>query len=135
MTTLHINSAIELEQVLKGVDSLDTPELERFLAQVSALLARRKAPSIPQREAVLLQHINRPLLLPAQQLRYQQLSQRLQADNILPNEYDELLALVDTHEQADAARMQCLFELAQLRNVSLDTLMQQLGIQTPAPHV
>lgn len=26
MTTLHINSAIELEQVLQGVEKLDTPE-------------------------------------------------------------------------------------------------------------
>ncbi len=135
MTTLHINSAIELEQVLQGVDSLDTPELERFLVQVGALLARRKAPNIPQREAVLLQQINRPLLAPPQQLQYQQLSQKLHADNITSSEYDTLLNLIDVLEQADAERMQALLELAQLRHLPLDTLMQQLGIQTPKPHV
>ena len=135
MTTLHINSAIELEQVLQGVDSLDTPELERFLAQVGTLLARRKAPSIPQREAVLLQQINRPLLPQPQQIQYQQLSQKLHTDNIAPSEYDALLNLVDMLEQADAERMQSLLELAQLRNLPLDILMQQLGIQTPKPHV
>lgn len=135
MTTLHINSAIELEQVLQGVEKLDTPELERFLSQVGILLARRKAPSIPQREVVLLQKINKPLLSVPVQTRYQQLSQKLQTDNITPTEHEDLLKLVDSVEQADAERMQSLFELAQLRNLPLDTLMQQLGIQTPAPYV
>ena len=135
MTTLHINSAIELEQVLQGVEKLDTPELERFLSQVGILLARRKAPSIPQREAVLLQKINKPLLSVPVQMHYQQLSQKLQTDAITQTEHEDLLNLVDSVEQADAERMQSLFELAQLRNLPLDTLMQQLGIQTPAPYV
>lgn len=135
MTTLHINSAIELEQVLQGVAKLDTPELERFLSQVGILLARRKAPSIPQREAVLLQKINKPLLSAPAQTQYQHLSQKLHTDTITPTEHEDLLKLVDSIEQADAERLQALFELAQLRNLPLDTLMQQLGIQTPAPHV
>lgn len=134
MTTLQVNSAIELDQVLRGVEMLDTPELERFFSQVGILLARRKAPSIPQREAILLQQINTPL--PAQTLAdYQDLSQKLRDENITPDEHAHLLTLVDVVELADAERMQHLFELAQLRNVPLDTLMQQLGIQTPAPYV
>lgn len=133
MTVLQVNSAIELDQVLKGVEKLDTPELEHFFSQVAVLLARRKAPSIPQREAVLLQQINTPL--PADTLaEYQELSQKLHGHNITPDEHERLLSLIDTVERADAERMQHLFELAQLRNLPLDTLMQQLGIQTPAPH-
>lgn len=135
MTTLHINSAIELEQVLQGVDKLDTPELERFLAQVSVLLARRKAPSIPQREAELLQQINQPILTTQAQNQYQQLSQQATVGTLTDAENQTLLTLVDELEQADAERMKALFELAQLRKVPLDTLMQQLGIQTPKPHV
>lgn len=132
MTTLHVNSAIELDQVLRRVEMLDTPELEHFFSQVGILLARRKAP-IPQREAVLLQQINTPL--PAQTLAdYQELSQKLRDESITPEEHAHLLTLVDVVELADAERMQHLFELAQLRNVPLDTLMQQLGIQTPAPY-
>lgn len=135
MTTLPTSSAIELEQVLQGVDKLDTPELERFLAQVSVLVARRKAPSIPQREAELLQQVNQPLLTTQAQHQYQQLSQKAKAGTLTPAENQTLLTLVDELEQADAERMKALFELAQLRKVSLDTLMQQLGIQTPKPHV
>jgi len=134
MTTFQVNSAIELDQVLRCVEMLDTPELERFFSQVGILLAHRKAPSIPQREAVLLQQINTPL--PAQtRADYQDISQKLRDENITPAEHAHLLTLVDVVELADAERMQHLFELAQLRNVPLDTLMQQLGIQTPAPYV
>ena len=135
MTTLHFHSAIELEQVLQGVDTLDTPELERFLAQVGILLARRKAPSIPQREAALLQKINKALLPDPTQIHYQQLSQKLNTGTITPIEHENLLNLIDVIEQADAERMQALFELAQLRNVPLEALMLQLGIQTPALYV
>lgn len=84
---------------------------------------------------MLLETINKPLLPAQTHARYKQLSQQLHANNISPTEYDELLQLVDDAEQADAKRVQALFELAQLRNVPLDNLMQQLGIQTPVPHV
>ncbi len=84
---------------------------------------------------MLLQKINQPLLSQPQQTQYQQLSQKLHADNVTSSEYDTLLNLIDALEQADAERMQALLKLAQLRRLPLDTLMQQLGIQTPKPHV
>ena len=43
-------------------------------------------------------------------------------------ERSELLNLVKVVEQADVVRLQALVELAQLRGVSLTTLMQDLDI-------
>ena len=133
MTMLQINSAIELDQVLEGIKKLDTPELEDFFAQVSMVVAGRKAPSIPQQESVLLQKINQPLSTDIL-TEYQKLSQKQRNDQITPDENDRLLDLVDVLEQADAERMQHLLELAQLRKLPLDKLIQQLGIRTPAVH-
>ncbi|MFQ6057391.1 MAG: STAS/SEC14 domain-containing protein [Anaerolineae bacterium] len=135
MATVKVTSEIniELDEVLDGVAKLDTPELERFLSQVSILLARRKAPSLPEREAELLQKINQGLPTALQQ-RYDELSAKLQANTITSAEHQELLQLIDQIELADAERMQHLIELAQLRSLSLDELMNQLGIHHPPAH-
>nr|CAA6830546.1 MAG: Unknown protein [uncultured Thiotrichaceae bacterium] len=97
------------------------------------VVARRKAPDIPQQEAALLQKINQPLSIDIL-TEYQKLSQKQRNDQITPDENDRLLDLVDVLEQADAERMQHLLELAQLRKLPLDKLIQQLGIRTPAVH-
>lgn len=133
MTMLQINSAIELDQVLKGIEKLDTPELEDFFAQVSMVVAKRRAPSIPQQESVLLQKINQSLSEETLS-EYQELSRKQRNGQITPDENARLLDLVDVLEQADVERMQHLLELAQLRNQTLDKLTQQLGIRTPEVH-
>jgi hypothetical protein len=53
----------------------------------------------------------------------------LHDDTITPQEHEELLVFIDRIELADAERMQHLIALAQLRGVSVDTLMEQLGIR------
>jgi hypothetical protein len=49
---------------------------------------------------------------------------------LIPVEYQELLDLTDTVEQFDANRLQHLLALAQLRQVPLPELLQQLNIST-----
>ncbi|WP_416666121.1 hypothetical protein [Egbenema bharatensis] len=89
--------------------------------------------SLPQPEAELLQQINQGLPADSQH-RYDQLRTKLNAKTITPEEHQELLALVDIFEQADAERLQHLIELSQLRQVPLPDLMHQLGIHPPAVH-
>jgi len=58
--------------------------------------------------------------------RYAELNAKLHEETIAPEEHQELLQLVDRLELADAERLQHLIELARIRNVSVDTLMNQL---------
>lgn len=135
MTTVQLQSEIkiELDEVLDGVSKLDTPELEHFLTEVSVLLAQRKVSNFSKAESRLLQKINQHLPVQTQK-RYQQLTKKRQNEDITTEEYEELLALVDTVEQADAERLQALIELSQLRKTSLENLMEKLGITFPDPH-
>lgn len=129
MATVQVVSEVTLnvDQMLEGVAQLDLAELERFAFRVSGLVARRKAPSLPKREAELLQQINQGL--PASQWqRYQTLNAKLLDERITPEEHQELSALIDQIEQLEGERLAHLIELAQLRNVPLATLMAQLGI-------
>ena len=97
---------------------------------MSILLAQRKAPSLPEREAELLQQINQGLPSKLQQ-RYDELTAKLVAGILTSTEHQELSQLIDQIELADAGRMQWLIELAQLRNLLLDELMDQLDIHHP----
>lgn len=136
MTTVQLQSEIniELEKVLDGVSKLDTPDLEKFLTEVSLLLAQRKVANFSKEEARLLQVINQTLPV-AVQTRYDQLTELRRNAKIAPEEYQELLRLVDQVELADANRLAALIELAQLRHLTVDQLMQQLDIQPPSPYV
>jgi preprotein translocase subunit SecA len=127
-------SQIVLNQLLNSAAQLEMTDLEQLAAQVNFLLAQRKVPSLSASEAELLQTINQGLPESTQR-RYDELRGKLRAETITPAEHQEFLALVDLVEQADADRLQHLITLSQLRQVSLPTLMYQLGIQPPAIHV
>ncbi len=129
MPKVHVTSQIEidLDEVLQGLARLGTKELEQFVDKVIALQAQRRAPSLPEDETELLQQINRGLPADLRQ-RYDALNAKLHDDTITPQEHEELLVLIDRIELADAERMQHLIALARLRGVSVDNLMEQLGI-------
>lgn len=130
MSTIQITSQVSTEDLLHGVDSLPTEELEQFVTRVLALCARRKANSLNEQESKLLQLINR--LVPSTlQSHYDLLTQKQRENTLSTAEYAELLQVIEQIEQFDAERVQHLVTLAQLRQVSLDKLMQDLGIRQP----
>ena len=133
MTTVEVRTQVSLYDLLNGVAQLDTPELENFVAQVLALRAKRFASSLPKQEAELLLKINQRWPIDTQR-RYDELATKRQAETLTAEEQQELLGLIDQSEQADAERAQMIGDLAQLRNVPVPELMQDLGIRA-APYV
>ncbi|MDZ7364135.1 MAG: hypothetical protein ONB46_25985 [candidate division KSB1 bacterium] len=133
MPTVQVTSRVEIdfEEVLNGVARLGMNELEQLADKVLALQAQRRASSLPKNETELLQKINQGLP-PEVRKRYAELNAKLREETIAPEEHQELLQLVDRIELADAERLQHLIELARIRNVSVDTLMDQLEIRRPA---
>jgi hypothetical protein len=134
MASIKISSSLKLqfEEVLDGVAKLDTPDLEKFLAEVAHLLVQRKAKTIPEREALLLLKINQRLLEPETLEKYSNLYQKLQEETITEKEHENLLKLIQKREEKAVERMSYLVELAQLRKVSLKDLMKQLGMDSLA---
>lgn len=130
MPTVQITSQVSTDELLHSVASLPAAELEQFVARVLTLRARLKAPSLPEQEAQLLSRINAGLPEPQQQ-RFAALDQKRQEETLTDEEHQELLALNDLMEQQNVGRMQSLSKLAQLRQVSLTTLMQDLGLRPP----
>ena len=131
MATVQIKSDVGVEQLLEGVSQLETVELEQFITQASLLLAQRNEVALPRTESDLLKKINQGLPTDIQQ-RYDDLRAKLRREELSSAEHEELLKLVDVVEQASVERLQQLMALSQLRQVSLDELLQQLDIHPPA---
>jgi hypothetical protein len=118
---------LAIDDILLGISDLDTPDLEQFLQKVGRLVARRKSPSVPERETVLLQAINQSLDVDLQN-RFKLLLTEQNKNAISEFEHQELLKLIDKIELQYAQRLEYLIELAHLRGVSLDVLMKQLKL-------
>ena len=131
MPTVEVRSHVSMDELLNGVAQLDTGELDQFVSEVLTLRAKRVAPGLPEGEARLLRTINQGLPTDMQQ-RYEELEGKRRAETLAPEEREELLAMTDRVERADAERVQALGELAQLRGVPVPALMAELGIRPPA---
>lgn len=119
---------LEFDEVLKGVERLETDELEEFLTRVLTIRAQRRTPSLPQEEAELLQKINQGVPLEIRS-RYDELHEKMLDEMLTPDEQQEFIDLSDQIKFADAERLKHLILLAQLRNTTVDSLMDQLGLR------
>ena len=128
MQKVEVRSQISLNDLLNSVRQLNTKDLEQFIFQVLTMRAKRIAPNVSNQEAEMLEKINQGLPLETQQ-RYNVLVTKRQAETLTSEEYQELLTLIESIELADAERVQTLTKLAQLRNVSVTTLMTKLNIR------
>lgn len=134
MSSVQVTSNVDLEQVIQGMSELDNSELESVLSRLSLLLASRKAGRLPTREMQLLKRVNQGLSA-EQQSYYSQLRDGLQSESLSEKEHQDWLELTEQSELIDAERLKALTELAALRGVSLEVVMQQLGIVKPLPYV
>jgi iron-sulfur cluster repair protein YtfE (RIC family) len=134
MTIITLEISPELEQQLREAAAKQGLDPDRYI--VNALTDRlhpvSSQPShLSQTESELLQQIN--LGLPqATWDTYHELIAKRRAETLHPEEQQTLIEISDRLEQANAHRIQCLIELASLRNISLEALMQQLGIEPPS---
>ena len=116
-----------IEDIIAGMSSLETPELERFMQRIGQIVARRKFSSVSEQERELLFKINNVIPVISQE-RYALLSEKMQAETITASEHTELLKLVEKLEAKYVKRLEYLIELARIRNMSLQQLMKQLHL-------
>lgn len=81
-----------------------------------------------KRQLELLEKVNMGLPIALWE-RYAILKVKRQEETLTPSEQVELIDISDQIEQANAARMPFLIELAQLRNISLESLFQELDLK------
>ncbi len=129
--TIELPQSIEQqfrqEATSKGL-SLDN-YLVQVLKQVAQLSLSPKGTAQKElSEAELLKKINLGIS-EAEWATYKHLIGLLRAERLTEQEHQELIALGDKIEQANAQRLEYLLALSQLRGVSLPKVMADLGIK------
>jgi len=125
--TIHIKE--DLEKYLRQRAAAEGYPIDDYIAKMlESQIPLKTRKGRTQHELALLQKIN--LGLPVETWeRYEVLKKKRQDETLLPGEYEELIAISNSIEEANARRMPYLVELSNLRQLPLETLFQELGLQ------
>lgn len=132
MTITQGQSVIDTQGVLSGASQMPLNELEHIVRELNALITRRKEADPKYQEKKLLHKINQTVLPDTQAERYALLIQKLEPDTMTETEHTEFMDLVAKEEALRNERVKYLIELAQLRNIPLLKLMDNLGLNIVA---
>lgn len=116
--------------ILIAARQMSIAELEQVVDQMLALRAERVAPHLSAEESALLERINQGLSA-SERVRMRALLEKRDEQTLAPAEWQDLTALTDKLELLHADRLAALADLAQVRGVTLDTVIQQLGLHFP----
>jgi hypothetical protein len=125
MTVIPIN--LSTNDLLKGVEQLGKQDLEEFVKQVLQIRARRLADTYRHEEATLMEK-TKVGLSEAEQLSLQAFANKSQNGSLSEAEQKAYLGLTEKMETLNNQRLEALGKLAQLRDASLETVMEQFGL-------
>jgi hypothetical protein len=127
--SLTINLPTTIEHQFRQEAATNGLSLDIYLLRLLQQAATRKQPNAKQRsESDLLQKINLDIS-DAEWTSYRHLIGLMRAETLTQQEHETLIALGDKIEMANAKRVKYMFELAELRGISVEQLMINLGIQ------
>jgi hypothetical protein len=121
---------MSITELLQAANQLNEPDLDQLVDQVLMLRAKRKANILSKAETELLLQINQGVPADLHQ-QYQALREKCNEGTLSNEEYELLLALSDRIEILAAERAGSLVKLAELRQITLTQLMNDLGIKAP----
>jgi hypothetical protein len=116
-----------VSELLDNAASLDKQAFESFFKKIVQLRAQRHPAVLPKEESDLLQKINRGFPNDKWE-RLDFLNDKLEYETLNEVEHTELMTLIDKYEAYMVQRVRYLGRLAILRKISLDELVEQLGI-------
>ena len=117
------------KEILKAVEKLRPDELTTFVQDVLKLRAQKVAPCLTATETDLLAKINQALPTKTR-TRFEQLSKRRRKESLTAAERREFIAITNQGERLAGQRARALADLATVRKVSVDKLMDQLGFKS-----
>lgn len=129
MFRIPINTEIDSQTFLKSVANLSLSELETFAKELNALIRKRKKKEIKNQEKALLSQLNQMVLTKDKHEKILELSPKVELETISIKEKKELQQLLEEAEELRNGRVKIMIELAQLKSVSLSTIMKDLGLK------
>ncbi len=127
---MNTGQNLSSQQIISAVQTMPLDELEKLVGNVLAVRAERVAPHLSGEETKLLRIIQKTL--PEKSLKRMKQLQTLRDDEKLsPEGFAELAKLIEKLEEIHAERMNAVASLADLRGITFQTAMQQVGLSLP----
>lgn len=127
MATTRMPAQLTVDELAAAVKRLSPAELNEFTERLAKWQGRNG--SQRNTEAVIIERIAaNSRMSAAEQRRFDRLRRKHQAESLTGPEATQLQALWQQVEQMNAARLQALNELAQLRGTSVPALLCELGL-------
>lgn len=122
-----MDASVSISDIIDKASRLDNQELNTLLGQLNALRTRRTIIALSKEETELLKKINEgfPIL---KRNRLAALDTKMEFSDLTEAEAAEALLLAEELESYTITRFEHLKKLALLRNLSVDELMNNLGI-------
>ena len=128
MSATQTEAKVDSADVIKTIEKMDIGQLDDIAARVQTLRASKFAPVLSTQESELISEINQGFPEDVQK-RFNHLVRKRQAEIITAKELDELIELTERSEEMGVRRLRCLIHLADVRSVSLDKVMKDLGLK------
>lgn len=123
--------AIEIKELIKGVEQLSLSEFEVFYNKLKALRSKKLPKSIAEKENKLLKSINKPFTK-KKNLRFNLLIAKRDTQSLSKEEYEELLSLTTAFEKHELRRLKLLAKLADLKKISLPEVINLYNLHPSA---
>jgi ABC-type phosphate transport system auxiliary subunit len=123
-------SSQTVSDILNSVDRFDKNKFEQFYQELMAL--RLKKSGLPLLNAVESQLLNK-INIEFDSKKWERLTYldwKLEFGALTAKEESESLKLAEAYEDYSVERLKCLSQLALIRQISIDKLMEQLGINS-----
>lgn len=128
MSETQAQSAFDVEAILAKAASMNVQELEDFARKLNRVIFQKKSADTILRQKELLRLINQTALPREKRALYLQLVQKLENDSITEQERQHFLRLTEEEEALRNDRVKMLIELAHLKNIPLNQLLEELGL-------
>ena len=130
---ITVTLAPELETQVRSVAKQEGLTTNTYIGKLLQRDLYQRRVTVSEAEENLLQQINIGMPEETWQ-RYHLLITKLEDETLQPDEQQELAQIIDQREEANVRRIDALIKLAQLRNTTLDALIDELGVR-PALYV
>ena len=127
----NLSQTQQLNQIFQSLSSLGLPELDQVMKRLIGLRKQRLTTVLTENETDLLKKINSSIPVEIQS-RYDHLLEKRNKETLTDFDYKELIELTNYTESLNVQRLEYLVELAKLRNIPLDELIEQLELK---PHL
>lgn len=127
---MNTQQNLSTQQILSSVKSMPLDELEQLVGTVLEVRAERVAPHISGEEGKLLKtigkHLSKKSLLRMKELQTLRENEKLSAEG-----FAELAKLIERLEEIHAERLKAVAALADLRGVTFQNALKQVGLDLP----